>query len=102
MLMRTGRPIAPLSLTVEERETLEGWVRRPKRAQALAQRSRIGLECAAGQPNTAVAQKLGLTHQTVGKWRQRFVERGWTGCWTNRVAGRRARSVMRKLSEWCG
>ena len=79
MLMRTGRPIAPLSLTVEERETLEGWVRRPKRAQALAQRSRIGLECAAGQPNTAVAQKLGLTHQTVGKWRQRFVERRLDG-----------------------
>ena len=30
MQMRTGRPIAPLSLTVEERETLEGWPRRPK------------------------------------------------------------------------
>jgi len=79
MLMRTGRPIAPLSLTVEERETLARWVRRPKSAQALAQRSRIVLECAAGQPNTTVAQKLGLTHQTVGKWRQRFVERRLDG-----------------------
>jgi transposase len=77
--MRTGRPIAPLSLTVEERETLERWARRPKSAQALAQRSRIVLECAAGQPNTAVAQQLGLTHQTVGKWRQRFVERRLDG-----------------------
>src|ERR1700737_4222437 len=79
MLMRTGRPIAPLSLTVEERETLERWARRPKSAQALAQRSRIVLECAAGQPNTAVAPQLGLTHQTVGKWRQRFVERRLDG-----------------------
>ena len=26
------------------------------------------------KPNTAVARKLGLTHQTVGKWRQRFLE----------------------------
>src|SRR4030088_1317139 len=77
--MRTGRPIAPLSLGVEERETLERWARRPKSAQALAQRSRIVLECAAGQPNTAVAQKLGLPHQTVGKWRQRFVERRLDG-----------------------
>src|SRR5271154_107209 len=79
MLMRTGRPITPLSLTVEERETLERWARRPKSAQALAQRSRIVLECAAGKPNTVVARKLGLTHQTVGKWRQRFVARRLDG-----------------------
>jgi len=73
--MRTGRPIAPLSLAVEERATLEGWGRRPKAAQALAQRARIVLECAGGSPNTAVADKLGVTYQTVGKWRQRFLER---------------------------
>jgi transposase-like protein len=68
-----------LSLTVEERETLERWARRPKSAQALAQRSRIILECAAVKPNTVVARKLGLTHQTVGKWRQRFLERRLEG-----------------------
>src|SRR3984893_12292540 len=77
--MRTGRPITRLSLTVEERETLERWARRPKSAQALAQRSRIILGCAAVKPNTVVARKLGLTHQTVGKWRQRFVERRLEG-----------------------
>ena len=79
MLMRTGRPIAPLSLTVEEREMLERWARRPKSAQALAQRSRMVLECAAGNSNTAVAHQLGVTHQTVGKWRQRFVARRLDG-----------------------
>ena len=77
--MRTGRPIAPLSLAVEERETLESWARRPKTAQALAQRSRIVLQCAGGSPNTAVADKLGVTYQTVGKWRQRFLERRLAG-----------------------
>ncbi len=77
--MRTGRPIAPLSVTVEERERLEEWARRPKTAQALAQRSRIVLECAAGRPNTAVAAQLGLTPQTVGKWRGRFLERRLEG-----------------------
>jgi transposase len=77
--MRTGRPIAPLSLTVEEGQTLERWARRPKSAQALAQRSRMVLECAAGSPNTTVARKLGVTHQTVGKWRQRFLERRLDG-----------------------
>src|ERR1700719_5337571 len=77
--MRTGRPIAPLSLRVEERETLEGWARRPKSAQALAQRARIVLECASDRPNTTVAQGLGVTPQTVGKWRQRFLERRLAG-----------------------
>jgi transposase len=77
--MRTGRPIARLSLTVAERETLERWARRPKRAQAMAQRARIVLACASGRPNTAVAQRLGVTQQTVGKWRQRF--------WARRLDG---------------
>src|SRR5271163_1521780 len=78
--MRTERLIAALSLAVEERETLQRWARWPKSAQALAQRSRIVLECGSGSANTAVARKLGVTHQTVGKWRQRFVGRrldGW-------------------------
>jgi transposase len=77
--MRTGRPITPLSLTVREREALERWARRPKSARALAQRARIVLECATGKPNTAVAQRLGVTHQTVGKWRQRFLVRRLDG-----------------------
>jgi transposase/AraC-like DNA-binding protein len=68
-----------LSLAIEERERLENWARRPTSAQALAQRARIVLECAAGEPNLAVARKLRITPQTVGKWRQRFLERRLDG-----------------------
>ena len=71
--MRTGRPTAPLTLTTTERETLQQWARRPKTAQALAQRARIILICAEGQTNTAVARDMRVTQQTVCKWRQRFV-----------------------------
>ena len=46
--MRRGRPIAPLMLTQEEQATLERWARRPKSAQALAQRARVILACADG------------------------------------------------------
>ena len=99
--MRTGRPIAPLSLGVEERETLEGWARRPKSAQALAQRARIVLECASGSPNTAVADKLGVTYQTVGKWRQRFLEGGWQVCSMSRGRAPRAKWATHRLSGWC-
>lgn len=37
------------------------------------------LACAAGEANRAVAAKLGVTPQTVGKWRARFVEHGLDG-----------------------
>lgn len=77
--MRTGRPIAPLTLSDPDREILQRWVRRPKTAQALAQRARIILLAAQGQSNTAVAQELSLTKQTVGKWRKRFLDRGVDG-----------------------
>jgi transposase len=70
--MRRGRPITPLVLDREEREALDRWARRPKTAQALAQRARVILGCAAGASNTQVAGDLGLTKQTVGKWRERF------------------------------
>ena len=77
--MRTGRPIAPLIVTGEEQERLEEWMRRPKTAQALAQRARIVLACAGGNSNTVVAHQLRITKQTVGKWRHRFVERRLDG-----------------------
>lgn len=51
-----------------ERQELQRWQRRRKTAQALALRARIVLLCAAGRSDTAVAQALGVTRGTVGKW----------------------------------
>jgi transposase len=77
--MRTGRPMAELVMTGEEEAALERWARRPKSAQALAMRSKIVLNCAKGKSNTMVAEELGITKQTVGKWRARFLERRLDG-----------------------
>ncbi len=77
--MALGRPIPPLSLSREERETLQNWARRPKSAQALAQRARLILACATGKTNLQVADQMALTPQTVGKWRSRFVARRLEG-----------------------
>lgn len=79
MGLRTGRPKAPLMVTAEQRETLERWARRPTSAQALAQRARAVLLCGEGKTNLAVAAKVGLTDQTVGKWRRRFIQQGVDG-----------------------
>jgi transposase len=77
--MRIGRPTPPLALTDDERETLERWARRPTTAQALAQRARVILACAADETNTRVARQLRLTKQTVGKWRSRFLAKRLDG-----------------------
>jgi transposase len=74
-----GRPKAELVLTDDERQTLERWARRPSSSQALAQRCRIVLGCAAGKPNKQVAAEVGVWPQTVGVWRRRFVERRLEG-----------------------
>src|SRR5258707_1926882 len=77
--MTLGRPIPPLRLSREERETLERWVRRPTSAQAWSLRARIILICAQGKTNTEVAQQMRLAKPTVGKWRSRFVARRLDG-----------------------
>ena len=73
-MTRMGRTTAELVVTEREREVLERWSRRAKSSQALAQRSRIVLGCAAGKSNKEVAAEVGVWPQTVGKWRQRFLE----------------------------
>lgn len=71
--MAGGRPKEPLVLTDEEREQLERWARRPKTSQRLASRARIVLACGEGSSNTDVALEMGVSMQTVCKWRARFL-----------------------------
>jgi transposase len=69
-----GRAASEVLLSDVERETLERWARRPTSAQALALRCRIVLTCAEGLTNIEVAERLGVTRMTVGRWRNRFIE----------------------------
>lgn len=74
-MRRRGRPTAEVVLTHDERETLQRWARRPKRAQALALRCRIVLAAANGESNQDIAARLGCHPTTVGKWRNRFANK---------------------------
>ena len=76
--MINPRP-APLVLTDGERARLAAWADDPA-AGSLALRARIVLACAAGPPGVAaglpvarVAAELGLSRDTVRKWRSRFL-----------------------------
>src|SRR5271165_3057497 len=74
-----GRPKAKLLLSPTERAELERLTRRRTSAQAIALRARIVLACADGLTNLEVAERMGTSHVTVGKWRSRFVDRRLDG-----------------------
>jgi len=86
--MRTGRPKKPLSLSDEERAQVESFASSRSLPHGLVRRARIVLLCAEGMPNTAIADKLGLTGNTVGKWRRRYLAEGIQGLYGEVRPGR--------------
>lgn len=74
-----GRYLSPLEISEAERAELTSLEARRNTAQALALRARIVLACAGGEQNKDVAARLGLSKNTVGKWRSRFAEHGLEG-----------------------
>jgi len=77
--MQKGFLAPQIRLSPSERETLEGWTRRRKTAQAQAFRARVILECATGATNSHVAVLLQTSRVTVGKWRTRFAAKRLDG-----------------------
>jgi transposase len=69
-----GRYLAALEISEAERVELTSLALRRTTAQALALRARIVLGCAEGDENRQVAARLGVSKNTVGKWRRRFAE----------------------------
>ena len=78
--MHRGRPHkASLELPEQDRTELQRWIKRPKSSNGLAQRARIVLRCGDGIQSSRVAAELGVTDNTVCKWRSRYIERGLAG-----------------------
>jgi transposase len=77
--MGRGPQLAELKLTVDENNQLQEWTRRHKTSQALALRARIILACAQGGNNSEAAKRCRVIRQTVGKWRNRFLEKRLDG-----------------------
>jgi len=92
--MPMGRPLTPLLIGEMERSQLMSWSRRPKTAQALSMRARIVLLASQGHSNTDVARQMATTLQTVGKWRQRYLDAGVDGLLDEPRPG-----TARKLSD---
>ena len=86
--MDRGRPLKPLEVSRGTREELESLSRSLSLAAGLVSRAQIVLLCADGFDNKAVAEEVGTSRQTVGKWRERFRTQGLMGLYDERRPGK--------------
>jgi transposase len=86
--MSMGRPKAALSLTDDERQQLSSLARSRTLSNSLVARAKVVLWSADGESNTQIADRLGWTKATVGKWRQRFVHQRLAGLYDEVRPGR--------------
>ena len=86
--MARGRPKAELCLSTDERAQLQGIASSRALPHALVRRVQIVLASADGEANSAIAQRMGLTKATVGKWRNRYLANGIEGLHDELRAGR--------------
>jgi transposase len=97
-VMQQGSRLTPITLTPEEHQQLGRWARRRGRSGSLALRARLVLACCQARSNREVAQRLGITIQTVGKWRARFLARRLAGLLDEPRSGA-PRSISDELIE---
>jgi transposase len=72
--------VAPtIQLTQAQRKTLTRLMKGRRSEVRVAMRAKIVLAAARGQENREIAEKLGVTRETVGRWRSRFAEKSVEG-----------------------
>lgn len=77
--MKTGRPKTPIILSDQEQEQLRAMVNSRSLPHGLITRARIVLMAAEGATNNEISEAIGLSHQIVCKWRQRYLKQGLSG-----------------------
>jgi len=97
--------VAPkITLTDEDRQTLQCWARGRSIQARLVLRAKIVLLAAEGKDNQSIAAELDTDRLLVGRWRKRFAERGLAGIEKDAPRGGRppkAREAMAaKIVEW--
>jgi transposase len=80
-------------LSTEQRAELEKLARGRKVPARVVERARIVLLASAGKQNQEIAEICGVTRQTAGLWRRRFVEKGIAGILKDAPRVGRRRSI---------
>ena len=79
-MARIGRPPErALTLSDGERDELERIGRSRSARHSLVRRAQIVLASARGEPNPAIAERLGVSNPTICHWRKKWFEQGIVG-----------------------
>lgn len=96
---RRGRTAPAVSLTKEDREQLESYLRSRTMPSGLSTRFRTILLAADGLSNKEISEKVGLSRAAVGKWRKRYVDKGLEGLHDELRPGRPRSVLDEKVAE---
>ena len=91
-MAKRGRPATQISVTDNQLAELNRRVAARKGPADDRLRALIILGCKEGEPGTSIAKRLGITAQTVSKWRRRFADYGLDGL-NDEVRSGRPRSI---------
>jgi transposase len=97
--------VAPgITLSDEQRETLERWSKGRSTPARLVLRASLVLAAADGRANNVIAEELGTDRMLVGKWRSRFARQGLAGIEKDAPRGGRMATARDALAatiiEW--
>lgn len=92
-------PARALSMTPEQKQILEAWVRAPTTPQYVVLRSQICLRAHQGLPNHRIATELDTSRPTVLLWRARFAAGGPTALEQDASRGESARRLDRAQTK---
>jgi transposase len=94
----------PITLNEADRQVLQRWARGRSTPARLVLRAAIVLAAAEGKENITIAEELKANRLLVGKWRNRFAERGLPGIEKDAPRGGRkpaARdAIAARIIEW--
>lgn len=93
------RVAAKITVTDEQRATLQRWARGRSTPVRLMQRAQMILMASDGKQNKEIAETLGVQPSTVGRWRQRFAESGLAGIEKDAPRGGRRPTKQRRWAK---
>ena len=79
--MDMPRKLPALNMSPSEQQQINQWLTAHGTPQRVALRGRVILALAEGQPESTVAEQLGIYRKTVRLWRRRFAKQGLEGLW---------------------